>query len=129
MLLSKDDINNYCGHEPQIFFDGSLPQYDTEYQVRIKALEDRNQSQKEELEHVIEVHKHNNMISLVLAIVAIIAAVAIGFIASQWSRINYSKTVDQSAMVQEFRDQIHQAESSSGQTTYVVPDTNVADGN
>ena len=102
---------------------------DTEYQVRIKALEDRNQSQKEELEHVIEVHKHNNTISLILAIVAIIAAVAIGFIAGQWSRINYSKTVDQSAMVQEFRDQIHQAESASGQTTYVVPDTNVADGN
>ena len=83
-----------------------------EFEARMNTMKDEIGSWEEKFDHVVEVHKKNNIISTFLVVAAVIAAVAIGFIGGEY--VNSSRSVKQ---------QTQAIPQSSTATTTTTPST------
>lgn len=84
----------------QTQYDELLKSYETldekknkEFELRMSEMKDEIGAWEEKFDHVVEVHKRNNIISVFLVIAAIIAALSIGFIGGEF--VNSSRNVKQ----------------------------------
>lgn len=82
-----------------------------EFEARMNTMKDEIGAWEEKFDHVVEVHKKNNIISTFLVVAAVIAAVAIGFIGGEY--VNSSRSVKQQT----------QAIQQSSTTTTTTPST------
>ena len=83
-----------------------------EYASRINELVNERSAWEDKCNHVIDIHKRSNLISGFLVGVAIVAALAIGYIAGEFSKINDSKKEAQSAIINEFYDEMNHINNS-----------------
>lgn len=94
---------------------------DMEYSTRIKELTNERDSWKDKCSHDADIHKRSNMTAVFLTIIAVIAAIAIGFIAGY--AISSSKTADAVASISQAyvqNDDVNQS-STPDTTTANVP--------
>lgn len=77
-----------------------------EYESRINQLINERATWEDKCNHIVEVHKRSNSISGFLAIAAIIATLAIGFIAGSFIQINNDSVTQQAEIVNEFNNSI-----------------------
>lgn len=91
---------------------------DMEYTTRIKELTNERDSWKDKCNHDADIHKRSNMTVIFLTIIAVIAAIAIGFIAGY--AISSSKAADAVASISQAYVQNDDVNQSS------VPDTTTA---
>lgn len=91
---------------------------DMEYTTRIKELTSERDSWKDKCNHDADIHKRANMTAIFLTIIAVIAAIAIGFIAGY--AISSSKAADAVTSISQAYVQNNDVNQSS------VPDTTTA---
>lgn len=89
----------------QAQLDGLLAKYATleveknaEYADRIKRLKDENDSYKDEIEHMVTVHKRSSKIAIYATIAAVIAAIGIGFMCGSVMNVRRASKAEQDAI-------------------------------
>lgn len=113
------DVNEH-NKELQARVDELLEQYSVldnkksqEYSSRINELSNERQAWEDKCNHVIEVHKKSNMISGLLVGVAVVAAIAIGFIGGEFTHINSNNQDSQSSLIQEFNKHLDETDNKN----------------
>ena len=97
-----------------------------EVEKQIAELKAENQAWSAKCDNIMEMHKHGNVIGIFLAAVAVIAAVAIGFIAGEYININKTAQAANNQILSEFNESMNNIQNSSWNNgTYV----NTQDGN
>ena len=97
-----------------------------EVEKQIAELKAENQAWSAKCDNIMEMHKHGNVIGIFLAAVAVIAAIAIGFIAGEYININKTAQVANNQILSEFNESMNNIQNSSWNNgTYV----NTQDGN
>lgn len=84
-----------------------------ENESRISELKAENQSWADKCDHIIETHKRSNIIGGFLAAAAVIAAIAIGFIAGEYININKTTQATNAQIISEFNESMNSINSSS----------------
>lgn len=92
---------------------------DMEYSARINQLTNERDSWRDKCNHDADIHKKSNMTAVFLTIIAVIAAIAIGFIAGY--AISSSKAADAVASISQAYAQSDDVNQSS------IPDTTTVD--
>lgn len=93
-----------------------------ENESRINELKAENQSWADKCDHIIETHKRSNIIGGFLAAAAVIAAIAIGFIAGEYININKTTHATNAQIISEFNESMNSINSAS-QSVSVEDDT------
>lgn len=75
-----------------------------EYQIRMNEIRDEASSWEEKCNHVIEVHKRSNLLSVFIVIAVMIVSLAIGFIGGEYVNINRKSQQKQAQMIEEFNN-------------------------
>lgn len=94
---------------------------DLEYSTRIKELTNERDAWKDKCEHDMSIHKRSNVTAVFLTIIAVVAAIAIGFIAGYAICINSSNDINmptQNSIIAE--QQYNQYESTQAATEIVT---------
>lgn len=81
---------------------------ETEYKTRVTQLENESLSWKSELDHQRAKHKRQNIVSATLAIIAILAALSVGFIGGAYVNLKADRTKAQQAIVNEIDEQLEE---------------------
>ena len=114
-MACENKINEYKNRneELQNRLDDLLKRYSDldaqkkmEYESRINQLINERATWEDKCNHIVEVHKRSNSISGFLAVAAIIATLAIGFIAGSFIQINNDSVTRQAEIVNEFNNNI-----------------------
>lgn len=117
-----------------------------EYAARIAELKDQRDAFSEKYDHLERAHKHSNVIATFLCIVAVIAALAVGFVAGEYMNMNRDSQSQQAALIEEFNRRMDditvpaadvptteavttEAPTTQASETTQAPDTNAADEN
>ena len=81
---------------------------ETEYKTRVTQLENESLSWKSELDHQRAKHKRQNIVSATLAIIAILAALSVGFIGGAYVNLKADRTKAQQAIVNEIDEKLEE---------------------
>lgn len=93
-----------------------------EVEKQITELKAENQAWSAKCDNIMEMHKRGNVIGIFLAAVAVIAAVAIGFIAGEYININKTAQAANNQILSEFNESmsnIHSQNNRWNDDTYV----------
>lgn len=81
---------------------------EAEYKTRVTQLENESLSWRSELDHQRAKHKRQNIVSATLAIIAILAALSVGFIGGAYVNLKADRTKAQQAIVNEMDDRLEE---------------------
>ena len=70
----------------------------------MNEIRDEASSWEEKCNHVIEVHKRSNLLSVFIVIAVMIVSLAIGFIGGEYVNINRKSQQKQAQMIEEFNN-------------------------
>ena len=76
---------------------------DKEYEARLSAMRDTNDMLEDRCDHLIEVHRRSNLISVFLLIAGVIAALAIGFIGGEYINTQRHTALEQQKILDDFQ--------------------------
>lgn len=99
-----------------------------EVEKQIAELKSENQAWSAKCDNIMEMHKRGNVIGIFLAAIAVIAAIAIGFIAGEYININKTAQATNNQILSEFNESMNNIQSQNNNWnngTYV----NTQDGN
>lgn len=98
-----------------------------ENEARINELKNEVASWSDKCDHIVQVHKHSNIISGFLAMAAVIAAIAIGFVAGEYVNVTGSKVNTQSEIITEFNNAMDKVGADAAANADAPAATNVAE--
>lgn len=100
---------------------------DEEYRARLLEVQGEKDSWMEKFEHVSQVHRRSNYISVALTIVAVVAALAIGCIFGMHANLDFSSSAANQAIEQEFNERLDNLEAEHGTKQAETPAAHAAD--
>lgn len=102
----KSDLDQLLSH-----FQNLDEKKKKEYESRITEMLSEKQSWEDKCGHIVSVHRKSNIIASTLAIVAVIAALAIGVVVGLNMNLDYSADKSKEAIVNEFNQRVDEIEN------------------
>jgi hypothetical protein len=84
-----------------------------EYSSRINELKNEKDSWEDKCNHIIATNKHSNIATIFLTIIAVIAALAIGFIAGEFANLKSNQSNTNTAIMQEYQQRLDELEDQN----------------
>ena len=81
-----------------------------DYQARMESVRAEKDILADKMTHIVETHKHSNMVSAFLVVAILVAALAIGFILGQYVRSKYESDYTDKAIIEQFNERMDEIE-------------------
>lgn len=84
-----------------------------EFSSRINELKNEKDSWEDKCNHIVAANKHTNTATIFLTVIAVIAALAIGFIAGEFANLKANQNNTNAAIVQEYQQRLDELEDQN----------------
>lgn len=73
-----------------------------EYESRVAELEQINKAKSEDIEHIVETHKHSNSVTIMLIVAIVVAALGAGFMFGSIMNVRKTSQIEQQGVYQQY---------------------------